>query len=462
MLPAIATLAGPAILSFILQNAYHINDAWFLGKVGASASNAMGLFMMVSIANFGFILVLARGTQSLVGRRLGGRDAGGAFGALAQGLGMAARIAVPLAAIEWYFAPELLQLMGGEGETVVQGTAYLRTLFLFMPAMFFSPLVEFSLQGLGDTRTPFRLQCVAVCVNFVLNAALVLDQLTIPAGWPGGGTTVPLAGLGVMGAAIATGSSRTVSALLGFLVLVRRDRGRPLVQWPSYRIDRRVAGEILRVGVPAGAATLLYAVVSMGLLKIIGQVGGQDAYGAYGIGFRGVESISFMIVLGLGVGTSTVVSHAVGAGDDARARRAGHVGVGLGVGAMLLTTTIFLSMPARLAGIYTSDAEIISIAVTYIVAMAWCQVPQAFEMIYSEAMAGAGSSMRTAALTIPGNVVRLPLAWFLAVHLELGLWGVWWAVIASAVFKGLAVTALYLSGSWEKAMWKGREALEAA
>ena len=89
--------------------------------------------------------------------------------------------------------------------------------------------------------------------------------------------------------------------------------------------------EILRVGVPAGSSTLIYGIVAMLVSQVIGRFG-QDAYGAYALGFRGIESISFMMVLGLGVATGTVASHAVGAGDLARARRAGHFGAGLGRG----------------------------------------------------------------------------------------------------------------------------------
>ena len=71
VLRAIARLAPFAILSFILQNAYNQLDAWFLGRISPASSNALGLFMFVQIANFGVILVHARGTQSLVGRRIG-------------------------------------------------------------------------------------------------------------------------------------------------------------------------------------------------------------------------------------------------------------------------------------------------------------------------------------------------------------------------------------------------------
>jgi Na+-driven multidrug efflux pump len=48
------------------------------------------------------------------------------------------------------------------------------------------------------------------------------------------------------------------------------------------------------------------------------------------------------------------------------------------------------------------------------------------------------------------------------VTLGWGLQGVWYAIVASAVLKGLGVAALYVSGRWEQAMHRGRELLDAA
>lgn len=453
VLRAIARLAPFAILSFILQNAYNQLDAWFLGRISPASSNALGLFMFVQIANFGVVLVHARGTQSLVGRRIGAGQREGAALALAQGLGLALRVVVPLTALQWIFAPQLLRFMGGDGAAVEQATVFLRTLFLFMPAMFLSPILDFSFQALGDTRTPFRLQALALAVNAALNWLLVFPhELQV------GGATLSFGGWGVAGSAVATGLSRLLAGLLGFALFLRRYRFEALLQRASYRSDRRVVAEILRVGLPAGSSTLLYSLVGVFVLQVVGRFG-QDAYGAYGIGFRGVESFSFMIVLGLGTATATVAAHAAGAGDFQRVRRAGHVGAAVGAACMLVTGMIFRLFPSELAGIYTGDPGLAAQAAQYIGAMALCQLPQALEMIYGDAMAGAGSTARTVLIQIPGNMLRIPLAWLLAVSLGWGLEGVWWAIVASAALKGAGVTALYLSRSWERAMHRGRELL---
>lgn len=475
LLAAIAGLAGPAILSFVLPNFYHVNDAWFLGQVGKDELNAMGLFQILSIANFGFILTLARGTQSLVARRYGAGNLAGSQLALAQGLRLALFVLLGLGAVEWLFVPQILAVMGGQGGTITAGTEYVRHLLPFFPALFVSPLVEFSLQGLGDTRTPFKLQLLAVCVNTALNWLLVLPHeiaLTAGAarldGWlalPGlgpllSGEPLSFGGFGAAGAAVATGSSRLVSAVLGLTLLVRRDRLSLLLARRSYRHDGRVAREILRVGLPTGSSTFLYAVVAFVLTRIIADFG-QDALGAYAIGFRGVESVAFMVVLGFGVATGTVAAQAVGAGRLDRARAAAHVGVALGGGAMLLPMAVFLAWPHELAGLFTDSESIVAIAAGYITIMAFCQVPQALEMIYGDAMAGAGSSSLAAAVSIPGNVLRVPLALWFTGGLGLGLHGVWYAILVSACLKGAGMVVLFVSGAWEKGMARGRSLLDA-
>ncbi len=443
---AICWLAGPAVLSFLLPNFYHVNDAYFLKAVGPEATNAMGLFQIVSIANFGFILTLARGTQSLVGRRFGARDLAGCQAAMAQGIRLALLVLVPLAVLEWVFIPEILEAMGGEGATIVAGTEYIRTLMIFAPVLFLSPLIEFCFQGMGDTKTPFKLQAMAVLANTALNWLLVL-----PHDFQFGGVSWEVGGLGIAGAAMATGASRLLSAVVGFRRLVKRGHFEGLLQRVSYRRNRRMGAEILRVGMPSGASTLLYAVVAACLTDLIARFG-QDALGAYAIGFRGVESLSFMVVLGFGVATGTVAAHAIGAGDLPRARRAGHVGVLLTSAVMLLTTAIFLSVPGALAGIYTDDPGILEAAALYISIMAFCQIPQAMEMVYGDTMTVAGSPVMAACVSIPGNLLRLPIAFGLALGTTWGLAGVWYAIVISAALKGLVMTLLFISGKWERGL----------
>jgi MATE family multidrug resistance protein len=58
-------------------------------------------------------------------------------------------------------------------------------------------------------------------------------------------------------------------------------------------------------------------------------------------------SLSFMVPLGIGSAAAVSVGHAVGAGDGARARRAGWLALGLGTSFMLLAAMVYLGLPAR-------------------------------------------------------------------------------------------------------------------
>lgn len=483
LLGAIAGLALPATASYLLQNLYHVNDAWFIGRVSAEGTAAMMPVTMVGVANFGFILALARGTQSLVGRQFGAGSLPGVQRAVAQGLRLALMTLVPLGLLEWIFAPELLALISGQdlaaaaepSTSLALGTAYLRTLLCFLPFLFAAPILDFVLAALGDTRTPFRLQILAVAVNTALGWALVLPHRVT---WDGGGVTLdglilplPLpaglgtgewavGGLGVVGAAVSTGCSRLLAAGLALSALVRRKGLHLLLLRRLYDFHWAPAREILRVGLPAGSSTFLFAVVGMFVTHLVGSVE-PAALGGYYVGFRAVESLSFMIVLGFGAGAGTVAAHAVGAGDLARARRAGHLGVALCLLPMLATTVLFRWLPEALVAPFTDDAGIAAAAAGYLMHVAFCQVPQSFETVYGDVMASSGSSFLTASISITGNLLRLPLAWGLAAA-GWGLHGIWWAIVITAVLKGLAMVTLFLSGRWESALHAGRAALDHA
>jgi Na+-driven multidrug efflux pump len=300
--------------------------------------------MFVQIANFGVILIHARGTQSLVGRHIGARQREEAAHALAQGLGLALRVVVPLTALQWIFAPELLRFMGGEGEAVEQATLFLRTLFLFMPALYVSPILDFSFQALGDTRTPFRLQLLALSVNAALNWLLVFPhELAL------GGAHLHLGGWGVAGSAVATGLSRLLAALLGFALFLRRYRFAALLE--GQELPRRAAG---RARDPArGAAGRQLDADLLGRRRLRAAGRGALRPGRLRRLRHRFPGRRELLLHGR-------ARHRHGHGHRGRARRrrrrlprvrrAGHVGAAAGATCMLVTGMIFRFFPSELAG----------------------------------------------------------------------------------------------------------------
>ncbi|MBR3153890.1 MAG: MATE family efflux transporter, partial [Lachnospiraceae bacterium] len=70
----IATLSVPTIISMLVTNIYNLVDTAFVGRLGTSASGAVGIVFgfMAIIQAFGFMF--GQGSGSIISRALGGRD----------------------------------------------------------------------------------------------------------------------------------------------------------------------------------------------------------------------------------------------------------------------------------------------------------------------------------------------------------------------------------------------------
>ncbi len=100
--------------------------------------------------------------------------------------------------------------------------------------------------------------------------------------------------------------------------------------------------------------------------------------------------------------------------------------------------------------IFTTDPEVQNIGVEYFRIIALFEIFLALEVIMEGAFSGAGYTFPVMLVTLPVTALRIPLAWFLAVYLDLGTQGIWWAIAITTFFKGTLNIILFRKGFWMK------------
>ena len=105
----------------------------------------------------------------------------------------------------------------------------------------------------------------------------------------------------------------------------------------------------------------------------------------------------------------------------------------------LLFTTLWLAIPEWLCRIYTSDPELIRLSAVYVRLAAIANLFQMVEVTLGDSLVGAGVSSWPLRVNLPGNLLRIPLAWALVEWTGLGMTAVWLAILASAVYKGIGL-----------------------
>lgn len=458
----IYALAFPAAGSFILNTLYSINDFFWAGRLGPDAISSLGLVMMVLIFNAGLMALSQKGVLSAIARLRGYGDRACLRRVALQGLLLSLALGLIVSVLGWRLSPWILAAMGGEGETLRLGVHYLRLIYAGYPLMALAMTIDGVYIGLGDTRTPFRLQLTGVALNTALNAASVL-----------------LLGAGLTGIAVASIFSRAVAGGLGALLLARRFARDPALGGEPGRRRRPEPEEwrpipaqwleMLRVGLPSCLSVAFYSGIFMVLNRIIAQFG-QQAYGVVGVGIRGVESVGFMVLLGFGAAASTLAGERLGQLAKAGALDGSHADLAplertiLRTALAALPIAVFFSLawflvPEWLCRVYTADAELIRLSSAYLRMAAVANLFQLLEMVIGEGMVGAGVSSWPLRVTVPGNLLRIPVALALVAWTDWGLNAVWAAILISSMIKGLSMLLLFRFAPWSREAIRGARRL---
>jgi putative MATE family efflux protein len=333
----------------------------------------------------------------------------------------------------WFCAEPLCRLLGGQGEVVRLGAAYLKVSFLGSAAIFVLFVGSSVLQASGNTVIPM---CAMVMSN-LLN--LALDPLFI-FGWLG----VPR--LGVTGAAVATVIAEVAAVAV---VLHALHSGRTPVRLTAahWRLAPAVAWRVIRVGIPSSGQMLSRSLMSAVLMRIVAGCG-MVAVAAYGIGSR-LHMIVLMPAFTLGNAAATLVGQNLGAHKPERAARVAWLATGLDVVIMVVSAAVLVAFAPALIRVFDANAEVVREGTSYLRVTSFFYVTAAFSIVLGRALQGAGDTLAPMVATIVGLWgVQVPLAILLSRWVTPPTLGIWWSVGVALTVNGLMVTVWFRTGRW--------------
>jgi len=211
------------MLANLLQTGYQLADAFWVGRLGASAVAAVSVSFPVTflVIALGSGLALAGATLSAQYMGAGRQDM--VNHVAAQSMLMVAISSVVLGALGYALAPLLLRLLGVAPEVYAGALAFLRVSFAGLVFVFTYAMFQALMRGVGQTRVPLLIIGGTVLLNFLLGPLFIF-------GWG------PLPGHGVVGAAYSTVVTQGVAAVAGVVVFLRGRHGIHLT-WRGFLPD---------------------------------------------------------------------------------------------------------------------------------------------------------------------------------------------------------------------------------
>lgn len=424
-------------VSRALHTLYGLADIAWVGRLSPEALGAVSTCFFASWAIFAIGDILVSGLTALVAQAVGGhRDSDAAVSA-ETGAVVALLLGCAVAALGWWGSPVLFSRLFDDPQVVRMGSDYLRLFVLLAPLFYLDMSAEAVYRACGDSTTPMVVLLVGSLLNIGLDPLLIF-------GWG------PFPRLEVTGAALATVIAEIV--VVGIYVALYARRHIPL---PNLRLSQAMrtfsrdrAARMFRIGLPTALVGVLYAAVYLALARVAGGFGAATL-AALGLVNR-LESVNYLGSSAIGLGAATLVGQNLGASLPERSESSAHRAALL---ATLFAGTFmlpFLLVPEPLARLFTDDPEAVHAAASFLRIVGISQVMMAWELVYAQAFIGAGDTLPPMWVSVSMSLIRVPLAWWLAVPMGMGPNGIWWTISGTGILRGVWLTLWFRRGRWKR------------
>lgn len=411
-------LAVPMITGQVAQMAMQFCDALmvgrFLGVVPLAASAlAVSIQSPAFVASIG--LLSAVGVRAAQALGAGRRDTAGEV--LRHGMILAFSAGVLLALAIWAAEP-LYYHLGQDPEVVRQALPFLRFFaWSIVPSLLWQTLKQYS-EAHNLARPPMWTALAGVALNLALNYSLMFGKFGFPA-------------LGLPGSGLATLLARCFTFLMLALWAWNspqlRDEIRAIHWFRRPRWEHFSA--LFALGIPGSLQLLMEVMAFAGAAFLMGSLG-APALAAHQIAITYAAS-TFMVPLGFAFATSLRVGQAFGAGERDRLRVIAFGGLAMAASVMTVGAVVFSLAGPWLAGWFTLDPAVVTIAASLLVVAGVFQIVDGIQVVGMAILRGL-SDVRVPTLIAFCSywVLALPLCYFLGFYTSLGPVGIWWGLAA--------------------------------
>ena len=425
-------IAIPVVMAELGWMSMGVVDTVMVGPLGPQAIGAAGVGNSLHIAFAIFGMGVLLGLDTLVSQAYGARNIRECHRLFFDGLSLAALMALPITAllvIVWFAIPSL----GFHGAVRPLLESYFGIIILSTPFLLAYATCRRYLQGMHAVTPVMFALVTANLINAGANWALIYGHLGFPA-------------LGVAGAAWATVISRIymMTALIVAVWWIDKKRTREAgvdehqeslwhVDW---HFDTARLRRLLALGIPAASqytaevGVFALATALSGMLDPISSASHQIALNLAGV--------AFMIPLGMGSAGAVRVGHAVGAGERARASAAGWTAIMLGTGFMLASGVLFVVMPTKLIGLFSTDPDVLRVGTSLLLLAAVFQLFDGIQGVITGTLRGIGDTRTPMVVNLLAHwFVGLPISYTLCFILGWGVYGLWVGLSLGLIIVGV-------------------------
>lgn len=426
---AVFLLAIPMILELSLESVFAVVDMFFVSKLGENAIATVGLTESVITIVYSVAIGLSTAATAIVARRTGEKDYHSGAHAGAQAIMLSITLTILLSFIGWFFAEDILRLMGASEAVVNDGAIFTKIMLGGSMAIMLLFLINGIFRGAGNAAMAMKSLWIASIINIILCPIFINI-------W------------GLKGAAIATVIGRSSGVLYQCYYLFKGSNQLKL-QAKHFSFDIVVIKNIVQVAWPATMQFIIASGSWIVLAKLVAETGGTAASAGYQVAIRNV--VFFILpAWGLSNAAATLVGQNLGANQIERARKSVMLTAKYNVAFMIGVTLLFVFFPKQIIGIFTQEPKIVSYAVTSLRIIGTGYIFYGIGMVMTQALNGAGDTKTPTIINfVCFWLIQIPLAYFLAKGLSLNATGAFISIPVAETLIALIAWYYFKKGKWQ-------------
>lgn len=426
-------LIVPLIIEQILALTIGLFDTMMVSQCGQSAVSGVSIVDGLNVLIINIFSALATGGAVVCSQYIGMKDVKKSCHSAKQLLFAILGLSFIIMILCIVFNGGILNLIFGNIEADVMANA---RIYFFYSALSYPFIGLFNggaalFRAMGNSK-------VAMVNSFYMNLCNVILNYFM----------IFILNMGVKGAAIATLFSRMICACIILYMLLDRNHLVHIDSYLKYNIDISIIKKILQIGIPNGLENGMFQMGKILVQRLVSTFG-TAAIAAHAVAFN-LTAIAIVPGMALGLAMLTVVGQCIGANDYNQARYYTKKLMIISYITTATTAAIMLVGTRTILGFYALPETTTEIAVNMVRLhcifdlFVW---PMAFT--FPNALRAANDATYTMLIsTFSMWTFRFGLSFVFAWGLNMGVIGVWWAMIVDWIFRAIFFMLRYKSNKW--------------
>lgn len=437
---SICFLAWPAVVQEAMNVVVSYVDTAMVGALGANASSAVGLTSTVGWLVSSIAIAFGIGILSVCAQAMGAKDQEKVQKTGQQALFLTLIVGIALTIICILIAPYLPTWLNGDKAIRSEAASYF--MIISLPLLFRSTILILSsaLRGVSDMKTPMLINLYMNLINIVLNSALIYPTRKMF------GITVPGAGLGVNGAAIATAVSFVIG---GVMMFVRYYKNEVFAfSKTGFHFYKREFKECLEIGVPV---VLERGVICLGHVTFAALIAklGVIRFAAHTIAIQ-AEQAFYIPGYGFQTAAATLAGNAMGQKSEHKVKEVTYLISGIAMSLMIVCGIVLFIFARQLMSIFTPDLQVIEVGTRVLRIVSVSEPVYGILVILEGVFNGVGDTKAPfifSLFTMWG--IRITGSWFMINVFNQSIEAVWIMMVFDNVARCFLLARRFLKGCWK-------------